>query len=79
MGEARGGPAPGEPAVIRAACVGRLREALTLACVLVAAGAIAAAPAEYPTKPVRLVVVYPPGGGIDILARALGQRMIEDV
>jgi len=29
-----------------------------------------AAPPDYPTKPVRLVVVYPPGGGIDMLVRA---------
>jgi len=33
-----------------------------------------AAPPDYPTKPVRLVVVYPPGGGIDLLARVMGQQ-----
>ncbi len=33
-----------------------------------------AAAADYPTKPVRLVVVYPPGGGIDLLARVMGQQ-----
>jgi tripartite-type tricarboxylate transporter receptor subunit TctC len=30
---------------------------------------------KYPDKPVRVVVVYPPGGGIDILARAIGQTL----
>jgi tripartite-type tricarboxylate transporter receptor subunit TctC len=33
--------------------------------------------ADYPTKPVRLVVVYPPGGGIDLLARVMGQQFTE--
>jgi tripartite-type tricarboxylate transporter receptor subunit TctC len=37
----------------------------------------AAAATDYPTKPVRFVVVYPPGGGIDILARAIGQKLTE--
>ncbi len=33
-----------------------------------------AAAADYPTKPVRLVVGYPPGGGIDLLARVMGPQ-----
>lgn len=39
--------------------------------------ALPAAAIEYPTKPVRLVVVYPPGGGIDILARVIGPQLTE--
>lgn len=54
------------------------------------AGGLAAAPAaqaqSYPAKPVRLVVAFPAGGGIDTitrllapkLAEALGQQMIVD-
>lgn len=34
-----------------------------------------AATLDYPNRPVRVVVVYPPGGGIDILARAMGQKL----
>jgi len=29
----------------------------------------------WPTKPVRIVVAYPPGGGIDVLARQLGEKL----
>jgi tripartite-type tricarboxylate transporter receptor subunit TctC len=36
-----------------------------------------ASAAEYPTRPVRFVVGYPPGGATDILARLIGQRLSE--
>jgi len=32
---------------------------------------------SYPSKPIRLVVPYPPGGPLDIMARAIGQKLTE--
>ncbi|CAL80710.1 conserved hypothetical protein; putative signal peptide; putative UPF0065 (bug) family protein [Bradyrhizobium sp. ORS 278] len=36
-----------------------------------------ASAADYPSRPVRFVVGYPPGGATDILARLIGQRLSE--
>ena len=42
----------------------------------IAASALAQAPA-YPTKPVRLIVPFPPGGSTDTVARVLGPKLGE--
>jgi tripartite-type tricarboxylate transporter receptor subunit TctC len=52
------------------------RSALLLAFAAVPATA-SAQPAAYPTKPVKLVIPYPPGGGTDITGRAMAQRLSE--
>lgn len=36
-------------------------------------------PQAYPTRPIRLIVPFPAGGGNDILARTIGQRLAESV
>ena len=50
--------------------------AFLLGCAL-AAGAAMAQP--YPAKPVRILVGFAPGGGTDIMARAVGAKMTESV
>ena len=47
-----------------------------LLCAIAAAAAPVAAQ-SYPSKPVRLIVPYPPGGGTDTLARVLSQKLSE--
>ena len=32
---------------------------------------------DYPTKPIRMIVTYPPGGGADTMARSLSPKMAE--
>ena len=32
---------------------------------------------DYPARPVRMVVPFPPGGGVDATARVLGQKLTE--
>ena len=51
------------------------RFAVGLAAFTAVLGATAVPAAEFPSKPVRILVGAPPGGSNDIFARAIGQRM----
>jgi tripartite-type tricarboxylate transporter receptor subunit TctC len=54
------------------------RRVLAMAAVCIAAGLAAPAAAQdYPSQPIRLIVAFGPGGGSDIVARIIMQRMQE--
>ena len=46
-----------------------------IACVVVLAALAGAAYAQYPVRPLRLIVPYPAGGNADVVARILGHEM----
>ncbi len=48
-----------------------------LACALTCAAAGHAAAQSYPSKPIRVIVAFAPGGGTDILSRVIGQKLQE--
>jgi tripartite-type tricarboxylate transporter receptor subunit TctC len=45
--------------------------------VLAAALVPAVAQVAYPTKPLRIIVPFPPGGGVDLLARVVGAKLTD--
>jgi tripartite-type tricarboxylate transporter receptor subunit TctC len=53
-------------AVLRLICIG---------AIVVVSGAASAQ--DFPSKPIRLIVPFPPGGPNDLIARVVGQRMSE--
>jgi tripartite-type tricarboxylate transporter receptor subunit TctC len=52
---------------------------LLAALVFVAAAAGSAVAQGFPAKPIRLLVPFPPGGGVDTLARVVGEKLSSNV
>lgn len=69
---ARGADVPAAPAARRAF----LSRALVLGALLFGAAMPGLAPAaDFPTKPLRFIVPYPPGGPLDTMARVLAEKV----
>ena len=54
-----------------------MRIALLAIALLFLTGAVSSAAADFPARPVRLLVPFPPGGGNDLLARAFAVRLAD--
>ena len=58
-----------------------MKASTRLACALAIAGGLicTAAPAQkaYPTKAVRFIVTYPPGGSSEVMGRIIGKQLTE--
>ena len=72
--EIAGTSSPGALTRLPEALMKALRVLLTGLSVLLPA---VAAAQDFPSKPIRLIVPFPPGGPNDIIARVVGQRMSE--
>src|SRR5579875_3821290 len=48
---------------------------LVLCCAGLLASALPARAQDYPTRPVRWIVAYPPGGSTDVVARVVGEYL----
>ena len=60
--------------------VRNLRTIRTIAAAISFAAASAGALAQtYPSKPIRVVVPYPAGGVVDVIARSVGERMAQTI
>jgi len=55
--------------------LGRILRISTLLSLALAAPLLALADGPYPDKPIKFVVPYPPGGGTDVVARIVQQRL----
>ena len=56
------------------------RALLALACAAACMPALAADPvADYPTRPIRIVVPFPPGGSTDVLMRIVSPRLAKEL
>src|ERR1700733_9258937 len=55
------------------------RRACIAVVVALALGAGLAAAQDYPTRPIRVIVPYPPGGGTDVVARIISEPLAAEL
>jgi tripartite-type tricarboxylate transporter receptor subunit TctC len=56
-----------------------IRALLAAGCVASVIGPGPALGAEYPSRPIRFIVPFPPGGPTDVIARIVGQKLTESL
>ena len=54
-----------------------MHAAASIAAIVLCASAPPLSAQTYPSKPIRYIIAFPPGGSNDILARILGARLSE--
>src|SRR5437870_8364788 len=55
-----------------------IRRIATCAAAATLALGLGAAAQDYPTKPIKIIVPFPPAGGTDVLSRALAQSITNE-
>jgi tripartite-type tricarboxylate transporter receptor subunit TctC len=62
-------------------CVAALRRVIAAlgAAALLSGASVPVMAQDYPSKPIKLVVPFPPGGGTDVAARIISQRLSESL
>src|SRR5450759_4405494 len=58
-------------------CFAMARLFLASRAVVASSGVLAQSAADYPHKPIRVIVPFSPGGGSDVIARLVGARLSE--
>lgn len=56
-----------------------MSKTLVIALVLCGAGALAQAADPYPSRPIRMIVAYPPGGGTDQVGRVMAEQLAQQL
>lgn len=57
--------------------INKIKYLIIFAGLAVSGAVTAQSPAKFPTKPVRVIVAFPPGSSTDIVARVVGERLTE--
>lgn len=57
--------------------INKIRYLFAIIALVAALPAAAQSSAKFPTKPVRIIVAFPPGSSTDIVARVVGERLTE--
>jgi tripartite-type tricarboxylate transporter receptor subunit TctC len=71
--------APREKTMMDNRCSARTMLHAGFGAICLAAGVQPASAADYPTRPIRLIVPFGPGGGSDYVGRLVGQKLTEQL